>query len=138
MAATGVNLNWSSVTFASTPITKITGAQNDHGGGLISFSGDNNIFPIVAAVGINNPTLSFTTGDVGAAEAFAVGASGTLVATLADAKAATGGSVIYTATNAYVSNVQSSAQHAQFASATVSFLCISSDGATNPVIVTRG
>lgn len=137
MSATGVNLNWSSVMFNSTAYSKITQGSFDHGTNVIVFGGDTNIYPTVAAVGMNNPSASFTLADVGAAEGLTSGATGVLTAQLNDAKGATGGAVVFTAANAIVSGDQSSGSHAQFASATLNFLLISSDGTTNPVVITR-
>lgn len=137
MAATGINLNWSSVEFASTTYTKVTGGNKDAGGGLIFFLGDMNIYPIVAAISESHPTMTFTLGDVGSAELLEIGTTGSLVATLADAKGQTGGGVTFTCTSATVGNVQTQAQHGQFASSTITWAGVSSDGLTNPFVVSR-
>lgn len=136
MAATGVQLNWSSVSYASTPITKVTGGGFDEGINLVMFSGDANTYDIVAAVGVNKPTATFTTGDIGLALTLPSG-SGTLIATLNDAKGASAGAINFTMANAYLSGNSSTAQHATIGSATLNWIAVSTDGTTNPISFTR-
>jgi hypothetical protein len=138
MSATKVNANWTSVTFASTAITKITQGGFGKGGSLSKFSGDGDIYPTTIANLMNEPHASFTTGDVGNAELLVPGTLGTLVATLADARLQTGGAVTYTVTSlAVVENVDSSGSHAAFASSNFSFQFLSADGTTSPVVISR-
>jgi hypothetical protein len=134
---TGVNLNWSSVTFTATAITRVTNCSFDEGGNIIYFSGDANIYNVVSAVAVNAPTASITTGDVGNAfNAFTVGAIGSLVASLNDARGATGGGVTFTM-NAVYHTTTGSGAHAAFASATLNFGAVSTDGVTNPLAISR-
>lgn len=138
MSATKVNANWSSVSFAGTVITKITQGGFGKGGSVAKFSGDADIYPTTVANLMNEPHASFTTGDVGSAELLIPGTLGTLIATLADARLATGGGVTYTVTNlAVLENVDSSGSHAAFASSNFSFQFFSADGTTSPVVISR-
>ena len=132
-----MNLNWTAVQHGSTAITTVTNAAFNLGGNLIQFSGDTNIFNVVAAVGVNTPTASVTAADVGTLMGLTPGTSGSLTATLNDAKLAVGGAVVFTMANATVQDSQMSAAHAAFATATTNWVGVSSDGATPPISFTR-
>jgi hypothetical protein len=138
MAATKLQMNWSSVTWLSTPITKITAGGFGQGGQLLKFSGDGDVYPTVIVNNMNEPHASFTTGDVGNAMLLVPGTLGTLVATLADAKAAVSGSVVFTVTTlAVFENCDTSAAHAQYGTATLTWQFLSTDGSTSPVVISR-
>ncbi len=136
MAATKLNINISSVSICGTALTKITGLQVRQGAVFTKFKGDSDIYTTVAVNTDNDPGFTVTTGDVGGAEALK-GTTGTSTATLNDAKAGSGGAVVWSLSNSYVDDVASSAQHAQFASSTVKVSAVSSDGTTNPMSVSR-
>src|SRR5437762_8883307 len=100
MSATALQMNWVSVSFASTSITRVTSVMFSQGGELIEFSGDNNRYPTVIANNINRPRCSITGGDVAALMGIAPGTSGTITATQKDALAASGGDVVWTLNSA--------------------------------------
>jgi hypothetical protein len=137
MSATKAQINWTSVSFNSVNITRVTNASVGQGGSLIKFKGDTDNYPtIIAAVDIE-PHASITTADVGTMMGFAPGTTSTLAMTLLDAKAQTGGNVVFALSNAVFENADTQAQHAQFGSVTGTWQLFSSDGSTNPLAFTR-
>jgi hypothetical protein len=137
MSATRAQINWASVTFGSTAITRITTGGFGHGGKLLRFKGDTDMYSTVIANVTNEPSATFTTADVGTMMGIAPGTTNTLSATLNDAKGATGGAVVFTMINAVFENADTTAQHAQFGTVTGTWQAFSSDGATNPLSFTR-
>jgi hypothetical protein len=137
MAATGLQLNWTSVSFASTNLTHITSVMFSQGGEIIEFAGDNNRYPIIMANNMNRPQASITSGDVASLMNIAPGTSGSLTATQVDALAATGGAINWTLSNAVHENTEDTGQFSQFAQAKATFRAYSSDGSTNPLSFTR-
>lgn len=137
MSATRAQINWASVSFGSTAITRITTGGFGQGGKLIRFKGDTDMYSTVIANVTNEPSATFTTADVGTMMGIAPGTTNTLTATLADAKGATGGSVVFTMINSVFENADTSAHHAQFGSVTGTWQAFSSDGVTNPLSFTR-
>ena len=131
-------INWSSVSFASTTITRVTNASVGQGGNLIKFKGDTDVYPTIIAMVDQEPHMSITTADVGTMMGFNPGQVGTLTATLNDAKSRQrrrGRSS--RCANAVFENADTQAQHAQFGSVTGTWQCYSSDGSTNPLSFTR-
>jgi hypothetical protein len=137
MSATRAQINWASVTFGSTAITRITTGGFGQGGKLIRFKGDTDMYSTVIANVTNEPGATFTTADVGTIMGIAPGTTNTLTATLNDAKGATGGAVVFTMINSVFENADTTAQHAQFGSVTGTWQAFSSDGVTNPLSFTR-
>ena len=135
--ATKAQINWTSVNFNSTAITRVTSASVGQGGSLIKFKGDTDLYPTIIANVDNEPHFSITTADVGTMMGFAPGTAATLTATLNDAKGATGGAVVFTMSNAVFENADTQAQHAQFGSVTGTWQAFSTDGSTNPLAFTR-
>ncbi len=138
MSATKANINWTSVAFGSTSITRITNASVGQGGQLIKFKGDTDQYPTIIACVDQEPHVSITTADVGGVMANLVpGASGSLTLTLNDAKGAGGGAVVFTMNPAVYENADGQAQHAQFGSVTATFQGYSTDGSTPPLTYNR-
>ncbi len=137
MSATRAQINWASVTFGSTAITRITTGGFGQGGTLLRFKGDTDMYSTVIANVNNEPNASFTTADVGTMMGITPGTTNTLTATLNDAKGATGGAVVFTMINAVFENADTTAQHAQYGSVTGTWQAFSSDGLTNPLSFTR-
>lgn len=137
MAASGVQLNWTSVSFNSTSITRVTSCSFDQGGELIEFSGDNARYPQIIANNVSRPRASVTSADAAVLFGFATGQSGTLNATHADALAAVNGAVVFAMSNAVHESSQESGSWGQFGQATATFRAFASDGATNPLSITR-
>jgi hypothetical protein len=137
MAATRAQLNWASVSFGSTPITRVTTGSFSQGGKLLKFSGDSDVFTTIIANVSNEPSASITTADVGTIMGIAPGSTNTLSATLNDAKGATGGAVVFTLINAVFENADTTAAHAQLGSVTGTWQAFSSDGVTSPLSFAR-
>ncbi len=137
MSATRAQINWASVTFGSTAITRITTGGFGQGGKLLRFKGDTDMYSTIIANVTNEPNATFTTADVGTVMGIIPGTTNTLTATLNDAKGATGGSVVFTMVNAVFENADTSAQHAQFGTVTGTWQAFSTDGETNPLSFTR-
>ena len=137
MAATRAQINWTAVSWNSTNITRVTTASVGLGGQLIKFKGDTDLFPTIIANVNNEPHFSITSADVGTLMGFVPGASGTLDATLNDAKQAVGGAVNFAMINAVFENADTQAAHAQFGTVTGTWQAYSSDGVTNPLSFTR-
>jgi hypothetical protein len=137
MAATKAQINWTTVTFGSTPISRITSGGFSQGGKLIRFKGDTDIYSTIIANVNNEPSGTFTTADVGTMMSINPGTVNTLTATLSDAKAATGGAVVFVMINSVFENADTTAQHAAFGTVTGTWQAFSSDGTTNPLSFTR-
>jgi len=137
MSATKVQANWSTCTFNSVTITRITAASFGPGGTLTDFSGDLDVYPTVIANLMNNPHASVTTADIGTMQGFAPGTTSTLTATLSDALKQSGGAIVFTLVNAVFENHDPQAQHAAFGSTTGTWKAFSSDGSTSPLSIAR-
>ena len=137
MAATKVQANWSGVAFNNTAITRVTNVSISQGGSLEMFSGDTDIFPVVACNLMNNPSASVTTADAGTVMGIAPGSSGSFTATHKDAKGQTSGDILYVIATAVAENTDTSGAHGGFGTATTTFKAISADGSTNPLSFTR-
>jgi hypothetical protein len=137
MSATRAQINWASVSFGSTAISRITTGGFGQGGKLLRFKGDTDMYSTIIANVNNEPNATFTTADVGALMGIAPGSTNTLTATLNDAKGATGGAVVFSMINAVFENADTSAQHGQFGTVTGTWQAFSSDGITNPLSFTR-
>ena len=136
--ATKANINWTSVSFNSVTLTRITNASFGQGGNLIKFKGDTDQYPTIIAAVDQEPHASITTADVGGVmSSFTPGLTSTLVAYLNDAKLVSNGGVIFTMSNAVFENADAQAQHAQFGSVTGTWQAFSSDGSTAPLAITR-
>ncbi len=138
MAATGVQLNWTGVAFAGTTITRVTSITLDQGASIITFAGDNARYPQVAAVNMNNPTISLTGGDIALLWSFTGGLQGVFTATQKDAISASGGDIVWTTTaQTMKGTTTNSGPFSQFATATANFQCVVPDGITPPISVAR-
>jgi hypothetical protein len=137
MSATKRNINWSSVTFASSTLTGVTNATVGQGGSLLKFKGDIDVFPTLVVMVDQEPHVSVTSADVGLVMGFTPGQTSTLTLTHKDAKTATGGDVIFTMINAVFENADDSGAHAQVGSVTATWQGYSSDGQTNPLSFAR-
>ena len=137
MAATRVQANWTGVAHGATTITRVTQASFNQGGQLQSFSADGDHFRTVIVNLMNEPSASITSADAGTVMAIAPGTTASLTATHKDAKGSSGGDILYVLANAVAENCQTSGQHAQFGTATLTFKAYSTDGTTNPLSFTR-
>jgi hypothetical protein len=137
MAATKLQANWTAVMHGTTSITRVSQVSFSQGGSLASYSADGDHYPTVVVNLLNKPRASVTSADTGTLMSIAPGTTATFSATHKDAKAATGGDILYVMSNAVVENVETTGAHAQFGTATMSLLAYSSDGTTNPLSFTR-
>lgn len=137
MPATGVQANWAAVSFNSTPIKRVTNVTFDRGGSTTAFRGDTDVYPTVIASLAQNPGCTITTADVAALMGIADGASGTITATHKDARAATGGDVVYVLSNAVFETASANGPQGAFGTVQASFKAYSTDGTTNPLAFTR-
>lgn len=137
MAATALQLNWTNVEIATTPLTRVMSISFSQGGELIEFTGDNNRYPVVIANSVNRPTCSITSGDVATVMGLAPGSSGTITAVQNDAEGAIGGAINWTMINAVHANSEEHGQWGTFPTATATFRAYSADGTTNPLSFTR-
>jgi hypothetical protein len=136
MAGSRANINWASVEFGTTAISRISTGSFGYGGTLAKWKGDTDKFPTVIANVNNDPHASFTSGDVGVLMTIVPGTSGTLSAVMNDALGQTSGNVTFTLNNAVFENGDGQDQHAQFGTATGTWQAYSTDGVTNPLVVT--
>lgn len=137
MAATKLQANWTAVSFNATNITRVSSVGFDQGGGVNYYSGDDNVYDIIAVQLSGKPKATITCEDPAVLMGFSIGASGTFTATHKDAKAAAGGAIVYLLANAVVENVSTSGAHQQFGSGSMTLGSFSSDGTTNPLSFTR-
>jgi hypothetical protein len=135
MSASNLQLNWSSVEYASTPLVRVTSVTFSLGGELIEFAGDNNRYPVIIANSFNRPRCSITSGDVAGLMLLQPGSSGTITATQADALAATGGAINWQMSNAVHQNTDDTGRWGHFATATATFRAYSTDGTTPPLSI---
>lgn len=142
MAKTNLQTNWSGVSFTPsggslTAILKIKNVNIDPGGSLAPNSADADKFPTTIVCLMSNPKVNIGSYDVAGLQGFSPGQVGTVGATFNDAKAATGGSIVYTVINAVVENNPGGGEHAQYGEGTLSFLAFSTDGVTSPISFSR-
>jgi hypothetical protein len=137
MSATKAQINWTAVSHGAVNITRVTSVSVGQGGSLIKFKGDIDIYPTIIANVDNEPHVSVTTADVAILMGISPGTSATFAATMKDAKAQTGGDILFSMINAVFENADTQGQHAQFGSVTGTWQAFSSDGATNPLSFTR-
>jgi len=137
MAISKAQINWTAVSHGSANITRVTAGMFGLGGTLIKFKGDTDLYPSIIANVTNEPHASFTTADVGTVMGIQPGTTATLSATLNDAKAQTGGAVVFAMSNAVFENADTNAQHAQFGTVTGTWQAFATDGLTNPVAISR-
>ena len=95
------------------------------------------MFPTIIAMVDQEPNVSITTADVGTMMGFNPGAVGAFAGQLNDAKAVSGGAVVFAMINGVFENADTTAAHAQFASVTGTIQAYSTDGTTNPLSFTR-
>lgn len=138
MAATKRQMNWAAVGFTPTAgvlstATGVTQVQVSVGGSLLKFAADTDRFNTLIVNDMNDPSMTVTTADINWLFSIPPGTRGELTATHKDAKAATGGDIVYTLANAIMENPQAGGQHRQIGSGSGTFYAESSDGTTNPL-----
>lgn len=137
MPPTRLQANWSSVAHGAAEITRVTQVSFSQGGSLAAFSADGDHYPTVVVSLLNRPKAAVTSADTAALMALAPGTAASLSATHKDARASSGGDILYVLANAVVENVETAGRHGEFGQATATFLAYSSDGVTNPLSFTR-
>lgn len=137
MSATNAQISWATVTHGGVSLSRVTTGSFGLGGKLIKFKGDVDLYPSIIACADVEPHATFTTADIGTMMSIAPGADLTLTATLKDAKAQTGGDVIFTMSHAVFENADTTAAHAQYGSVTGTWQAYATDGITAPLVITR-
>jgi len=137
MSATKAQINWTAVSHGTVGLTRVTNAMFGQGGTLATFKGDTDLYPSIIANVTNEPHASVTTADIATMMGINPGTSATLVASLNDAKGASGGGILFTLSNAVFENADGSDAHASFGSVTGTWKAFASDGLTNPLALTR-
>jgi hypothetical protein len=135
MSATKLQANWAPVSFNASTITQITDVSVNQGGTVDTFKADADVYDVVATVLTKRPTVSITGGDT--ATLMGLTGTGVIIANHNDAKLASGGAAVYTVTTCIFENCQTNGPHASFGTATATFKTYTSDGATNPIAITR-
>lgn len=145
MAATKRFMNWTAVGFAATggggsaTFTGVTNVDINPNGSIATFSGDGDHYATTQVSEFADPEITVTCADLAAINSIPLGSRGTVTATHNDAKnqaAAGGGGIVYTMTNAIVSDKKIGGQHRQFGTGTITFKAESLDGTTNPIATT--
>lgn len=137
MAASKHQMNWTSVSFAANPITRVTQVRFSQGGKVVTAAADDDQGPSLAVVPSQQPTATVDSYDVAVLMGIAPGTTGAFAATHKDAKKASGGDILYELDPAVAENADAGGSYAQFGSASINFVGIFSDGETNPLSFTR-
>ena len=137
MPASKLQANWTAVAHGSNAITRVSSVTISQGGTLATYSADGDRFPTVVVNLMNKPKATVTTADTASVMGITPGTTASFTATHKDAKGEAGGDILYVLSNAVVENVDTSGDHGQFGTATMSLLAYSSDGTTNPLSFTR-
>lgn len=137
MAATGLQMNWASVTHGNTSITKVTDVTFTQAIQLTDFFGDTNIYSMVVAAHSGKISATVSSGDESKLMGIAPGTVATLSATHKDALKAASGDVVYSLSNAVAGQCNASGAYGQYGKSQITFQAFSSDGSTNPLSFTR-
>lgn len=137
MAATGLQANWTAVSFATGTITKVTSVSFDKGGQLVEFAGDVDKYPSLLVSLQSKPRATVASSDIATLMNLSPGAKGVLNATHKDAAGEEGGDIVYAMSNAVLENVSSNGSYGQIGQATANFRAFAADGVTNPLAFTR-
>jgi hypothetical protein len=141
MAKTNVFMNYKSVTWIATggsgaanPITEVTDIQEINAEGIEPWRADGSPFPTVMARGTADRGLTIFSGDVATMQGIPKATPLTIVAVLYDAVNGSGsGALTKTWTNAVVADRPSSGPSNKYAGGSISFMCFSPDGTTDPL-----
>ena len=134
---TNLQANWADVAHGSIDLIRIDSVSIDLGGNIQGYAGDGDRFNSVAAVLMNDPTVTITSSDPAALMSISPGTDATLTATHKDAKLQAGGDIIYTIANCVAAGASTQGAHAAFGTASMTFKPYAPDGQTNPVSFTR-
>lgn len=138
--ATKRHMNWSGVTFTPTagvPVvfSGVLSVQINPGGSLLKFSGDGDRYNTTVVNDFNDPSIVVECADAAAVASCFTGQVGVFTATHNDAKNVAGtGAITYTFNGATVDKLSSGGAHKQFGKSSISFVCSSADGVTNPIV----
>lgn len=141
MAATGLQVNWSNVAFTpaagvALPIDRVTQVAVANRPENIRFKGDAATYDQVIVNVNNTPSVTVTSGNIGALLALPVNTTGTWTGTHLDARGETGGDIVYEM-DCLCAGVETTGAHGAFGSGTATFEGFSSDGVTSPLAFTR-
>lgn len=139
LAPTNRFMNWSGLTFASTPILGVKRCSFDSGIQDLREAADNDAGTTIGLVVAINPTFSFETINAAVLLSSSAGIRGVFSATLNDAnnKAAVGGGGYTFTTNdlSYMAQRSTQGDFNQLATETVTINTVWIDGVTNPVTI---
>jgi hypothetical protein len=122
-------------TGSAVTVTQVLDVSKTRNVGLVPWRADGTPFPTQMAVGTMDRGVVITSGDLAAMVAVPLGVACSVVWTTRDAinGVVTGsGAITETLTHAYVVDTPSSGPTNQFAGGTISFMCGSADGTTDP------
>lgn len=142
MSATGLQINWSSVTYtrsnnAATTITKVDGISLGTNNQWVNYKGGTDVYNTTKALVASDPKFTVKTSNIGVAIGLVGATGGTFTATHNDALGASGGGITYTLANATVEDATPDGNHAQYGSCVLMVTAVSSDGQTNPLSYVR-
>ena len=137
MAATKGQMNWEAVSWNSVTITRVDNVAISMGGNLLDYAGDTDIYPTIQALSAVKPTVSITTSDPATLLGLVPGLSFPLNATWKDVKGAAGGDVVFVIAGATFEGADATGAHGALGTAVASFKCVTADGITNPIGITR-
>ena len=119
-------------------LKEITASDSTRTESLLPWQADGNLYPTRMARVAAMRTLTIHSGDVAGMRSIPLGTVCTIVATLYDSVNGSGsGALTETWINAVVADVPVSGPTNQFAGGTITFMCFSSDGTTDPYSYTQ-
>jgi hypothetical protein len=131
-------MNWKSVTTktaagSAIPLTQVMDVQEVNSEGLEPWQADGNLYPTLMIRATATRGVTITSGDVAGMKAVPRGVPLTVVAILYDAVNGVGsGALTETWTNAVVADIPASGASNKFAGGSITFICYSTDGSTDP------
>jgi hypothetical protein len=143
MAHTNVFMNWKGVTITPSGgslvnLTGVMDVQTSNVEGLEPWQADGHLFPTLMIRATAARSVTIMGGDVATMMAVPRGTACTVVAILDDAVNGAGsGALTHTWLNAVVADVPASGPSNKFAGGTITFVCYSSDGTTDPLTVAQ-
>ena len=144
MAASNRYLNFAGASFtpaggSAILLDGVTDASFSRDGSVEEFKGDLAVFVQLLAMPTQKRAITISLMDVGIAQTVAMGSRGAFTIKLADAVngiAAAGGGLSFTMATCMVVNNDGQGPHAKQAGSTLSFEGYSSDGVTDPLVIT--
>ncbi len=137
MAATKAQMNWASVSFGSTAITRVTNGSSTQGGKLLKFLGDTDVFTTIIANVSNEPRRELHHGRCRNHHGNRSRQHQHALGNTQRRQGRDGSAVVFTMINAVFENADTKAAHAQLGFVTGTWQAYSSDGTTSPLSFAR-